>query len=65
MTPVSVEDRGKPRIFYGVNSEGMGHAMRSLPVIERLRARYDVHVFCGGRVKSWLEQRLPNVWDLF
>ena len=63
--PRSLEDRSKPRLFYGVNSEGMGHAMRCLPVIERLRARYDVHVFCGGRVKSWLEDRLPNVWDLF
>lgn len=60
-----VEERGLPKLFYGVNSEGMGHAMRSLPVIERLRKQFDVHVFCGGRVRQYLETRLPNVWDLF
>ncbi len=59
------EDRDLPKIFYGVNSEGMGHAMRVLPVVQRLRERYDVHLFCGGRVKQYLENKVPNVWPLF
>lgn len=55
----------RPRLFYGVNSEGLGHAMRAIPVVERLSQRYDVHLFCGGRVYEFLRTRFPNVFDIY
>jgi uncharacterized protein (TIGR00661 family) len=61
----SIASARKPRLFYGVNSEGMGHATRSLPLIERLNENWEVHVFCGGRVRDFLAKRLPRVHDHF
>ena len=62
---VNDEQAGKPKLFYGLGSEGMGHATRCLPLIERLSANFEVHVFCGGRVREYMEKRLPHVWDHF
>jgi hypothetical protein len=36
------------RIAYFVHGRGKGHAVRSRAVIDRLRARYDVRLFCAG-----------------
>lgn len=55
----------KPVLFYGVNSEGMGHATRARPVIEALQQHYDVHVFCGGRARRFLmrfARRVHLIW---
>jgi uncharacterized protein (TIGR00661 family) len=62
---VHVEVTGKPKLFYGLGSEGMGHATRCFPLIERLNQHFEVHVFCGGRVREYMSKRLPNVWDHF
>ncbi|HYX90992.1 MAG TPA: glycosyltransferase family protein [Myxococcaceae bacterium] len=51
----------KPVLFFGVNSEGMGHATRSLPLLEGLAAFYNVHVFCGGRAYDFLSRKLEHV----
>jgi uncharacterized protein (TIGR00661 family) len=51
----------KPVLFFGVNSEGMGHATRARPIIEALSDRYEVHVFCGGRVFMLMRQYFPHV----
>jgi len=53
--------RRKPVLFYGVNSEGLGHATRARPVIEALSRQYDVHIFCGGRAREFLMRHFPNV----
>lgn len=36
------------RIAYFVHGRGKGHAVRSRAVIDRLRERYDVRLFCAG-----------------
>jgi uncharacterized protein (TIGR00661 family) len=57
----------RPALFFGVNSEGMGHATRALPLLQGLSAHYEVHVFCGGRAHRYLAERLPRVhavWHL-
>ncbi|MHC4225458.1 MAG: glycosyltransferase family protein, partial [Planctomycetota bacterium] len=46
------------RILYGVVGEGMGHAIRSRVVLERLAARHDVHVVVSGRAHDYLSQHL-------
>ncbi|MEW5851508.1 MAG: glycosyltransferase family protein [Myxococcota bacterium] len=55
----------KPVLFFGVNSEGMGHATRARPVIEALSERYEVHVFCGGRARQFLSQYFPHVHNVW
>jgi uncharacterized protein (TIGR00661 family) len=39
--------------------------MRAIPLVERLSAHYDVHLFCGGRVYDFLHARFPNVFDVY
>jgi len=41
--------------------EGMGHATRSWPIIRELSARYEVHVFAGGRVYEYLVSRVEHL----
>ena len=53
------------RILYGVNGEGMGHATRSLVVIERLLERNDVRVVASGAAFRFLKDRLPRVDEVF
>jgi uncharacterized protein (TIGR00661 family) len=55
----------KPVILFGVNSEGMGHATRALPVIQGLQRHYDVHVVCGGRAFKFFEKHVENVTDIW
>lgn len=52
-------------VFYGVNSEGMGHATRARPVLEALGQRYEVHVFCGGRTRNFLRKHFPHVHSVW
>lgn len=60
-----VVDGRKPVLFFGVNSEGLGHAMRARPVIQALSERYEVHVFCGGRARQVLAQSFPHVHPIW
>ena len=55
----------KPLLYYGINSEGMGHATRSLPVLLRLQRHFEVHVFCGARARAYLERHVPNVHEIY
>lgn len=55
----------KPVLFFGVCSEGMGHATRAVPLVDALSRRYEVHLFCGGRVRSYLAARYPRVHDIW
>lgn len=56
------------KILYGVVGEGMGHAMRSAVVLEKLIADgHDLHVVVSGRAYDYLSKRLPKVkriWGL-
>ncbi|MEK6888698.1 MAG: glycosyltransferase family protein [Nanoarchaeota archaeon] len=44
------------KIFYGINGEGLGHAMRSAEVIRELKKNHDVSVFTGGKAKDYLKK---------
>jgi uncharacterized protein (TIGR00661 family) len=49
------------RILYGVVGEGMGHAMRSAVLLERLAASgHDVRIVVSGRAADYLEKRHPG-----
>src|SRR5258708_3566159 len=50
------------RILYGVTGEGLGHAMRSVVVIDALRRRgHRVKIAASGRAASLLAQRFDDV----
>ncbi len=56
----------RPKVFFALASEGMGHATRAAPLIESLRTHgYDVEVFCGGRVADYLRKRTGPVNEHF
>lgn len=47
------------RIIYGINGEGMGHAMRSKPVLEYLSKRHQVRIFASSRAYGFLSKTFP------
>jgi uncharacterized protein (TIGR00661 family) len=54
------------KILYGVVGEGMGHAIRSRVVIERLLAwGHEVEVVVSGRAYSYLKAQLPSVHEIW
>lgn len=49
------------KILYGVVGEGMGHAMRSSVILERLVADgHSLRIVGSGRAAEWLEKRYPD-----
>lgn len=50
------------KILYGVVGEGMGHAMRSRVVLERLTAQgHEIHVMASSRAADFLAARFSGV----
>lgn len=49
------------KILYGVVGEGMGHAMRSSVILERLiGAGHELRIVGSGRAADWLARRHPD-----
>ena len=52
-------------ILYGVQGEGMGHALRSKPIIAHLIQKgHDVHILVGGRAYEFLRKMFDNVHEV-
>jgi len=51
----------KPILVYSMASLGMGHATRSIPMIERLKRDYEIHIYTSHNAKKWLQEKYPNV----
>jgi uncharacterized protein (TIGR00661 family) len=56
------------KILYGVVGEGMGHAIRSSVILNKLlRDGHDVHIVVSGRAYEFLKKQFPQVskiWGL-
>ncbi len=53
------------RVAYGICSEGMGHATRSISVINLLiKLGHEVHIFTAGRVFDYLNSKYDNVYKI-
>lgn len=56
------------KILYGVVGEGMGHAIRSSVILEKLIADgHDIHIVVSGRAYDFMRARFPQVsriWGL-
>jgi uncharacterized protein (TIGR00661 family) len=49
------------KILYGVVGEGMGHAMRSAVILERLtKSGHEIRIVVSGRAADYLEKRYPG-----
>lgn len=51
-------------IFYGLCGEGLGHASRTLAVLEHLDSREEVHVFTFGKAFDFLKDQVSNVHNI-
>ena len=49
------------RIVYGLSGEGMGHAIRSVPVIRHLKKNHDVLIVTYGRAYYALKRHFDEV----
>ena len=56
--------RDKKVIFYCVCGEGMGHAIRTGVIVERIKELYDVYLFSHDRAYEYLSSKFDNVYEI-
>lgn len=56
--------RSKKVVFYCVCGEGMGHAIRTGVIVDRIKDRYDVHIFTSDRAYKYLSSKFDNVYEI-
>jgi len=56
--------RDKKVIFYCICGEGMGHAIRSSVIIDRIKDKYDVYIFSSDRAYKYLNKKFDNVYKI-
>ena len=54
----------KKRVIYSVCGEGLGHAMRSAVILEKLIKKYDILIFASDRAYQYLYQKFDNVHEI-
>ena len=60
----SKKNRPRKRIFYCVCGEGMGHAIRSSVIIDRIKKHYDVYIFSHDRAYEYLNEKFDHVYRI-
>ena len=58
------KNRPKKVVFYCVCGEGMGHAIRSAVIIDRIKEKYDIHIFSSDRAYEYLNSKFDNVYKI-
>lgn len=56
--------RDKKVIFYCICGDGMGHAIRSSVIIDRIKDKYDVYIFSSDRAYKYLNEKFDNVYKI-
>ena len=56
--------RDKKVIFYCVCSEGMGHAIRTGVIVDKIKDKYDVYIFSSDRAFKYLNSKFDNVYKI-
>ena len=57
-------NRDKKVVFYCVCGEGMGHAIRTGVIVDRIKDKYDVHIFSSDRAYEYLKSKFDNVYEI-
>lgn len=58
------KDRNKKVVFYCVCGEGLGHAIRSSVIIDRIKDKYDIYIFSSDRAYHYLNSKFDNVYEI-
>ena len=58
------KNRSKKVIFYCVCGEGLGHAIRSGVIIDRIKDMYDIYIFSSDRAYQYLKSKFENVYEI-
>jgi uncharacterized protein (TIGR00661 family) len=56
--------RSKKVVFYCICGEGMGHAIRSSVIIDRIKDKYDIYIFSSDRAYKYLDSKFDNVYEI-
>lgn len=56
--------RSKKVVFYCICGEGMGHAIRSGVIIDRIKEKYDIYIFSSERAYEYLNSKFDNVYKI-
>ena len=56
--------RSKKVVFYCVCGEGMGHAIRTGVIVDRIKDKYDVYIFSSDRAYEYLNSKFDNVYEI-
>ena len=56
--------RDRKVVFYCVCGEGMGHAIRTGVVVDKIREKYDVYIFSSDRAYKYLKSKFDNVYEI-
>ncbi|MBR3156762.1 MAG: glycosyltransferase, partial [Methanobrevibacter sp.] len=56
--------RKRKVVFYCVCGEGMGHAIRSSVIVDRIKDKYDVYIFSSDRAYEYLNSKFDNVYEI-
>lgn len=59
-----VTKRPKKIVFYCVCGEGMGHAIRSGVIIDRIKEKYDIYIFSHDRAYDYLNEKFDHVYKI-
>ena len=57
-------NRSKKVVFYCVCGEGMGHAIRTGVIVDRIKDKYDVYIFSSDRAYKYLSSKFDNVYEI-
>ena len=56
--------RQKKVVFYCVCGEGMGHAIRTGVIVDKIKEKYDVYLFSSDRAYEYLNSKFDNVYEI-
>lgn len=58
------KNRSKKIVFYCVCGEGMGHAIRSGVIIDKIKENYDIYIFSHDRAYEYLNEKFDHVYKI-
>ena len=58
------KNRAKKVVFYCVCGEGMGHAIRTGVIVDKIKDKYDVYIFSSDRAFQYLNSKFDNVYEI-
>ncbi|AMD17039.1 teichoic acid biosynthesis protein [Methanobrevibacter sp. YE315] len=56
--------RDKKVVFYCACGEGMGHAIRTGVIVDKIKEKYDVYIFSSDRAYEYLNSKFDNVYEI-